>query len=125
MLAPVSGTYQEFNMSFTIHTAAARLSRQVPEAEAAIDDAMLKLTDVIATSIGARRDTGIRETVGQAALARLHKCLGAMISVQGDLLRAHGQMARIGVETGIMDEPNCPDRPGASAHDQVDMLKAV
>lgn len=112
-------------MPFTIQTAAARLSRQVPEAEAAIDDAMLKLTDVIATSIGARRDTGFREAVGQAAIGRLHRALGSMISVQADLLRAHGNMATLGFETGIMDEPTCPDRPSNELDDQAGQLKAA
>lgn len=112
-------------MSFTIHTAAARLSRQVPDAEAAVDDAMLKIAEVITTSIGARRDTGIRETSGQAAIARLHKALGAMIAVQSDLLRAHGLMLSIARETGITQQPTCPDRPSGLIDAQVEHLKVA
>lgn len=112
-------------MSFTIHTATARLSRQVPEAEEAIDQAILKLTDIMSTSVAARRDTGVREAVGQAALTRLHKAMGGMIAVQADLLRAHAQMAKLGYVTGTMDEPSCPDGPSATIQHQDELLKAV
>lgn len=112
-------------MSFTVHSAAARLSRQVPDAENAVDDAMLKITEVIATSIGAQRDTGVRGTPGQAAISRLHKALGSMIAVQSDLLRAHGLMLSVAQETGINDHPTCPDKPSGQIEDRVEHLKVA
>lgn len=110
-------------MSFTVHTAAARLSRQVPDAETAVDDAMLKIVEVIATSIGARRDTGVRETSGHAAIVRLHKALGSMIIVQSDLLRAHGLMLSVAKETGITEHTSCPDKPSGLNDSQMELLK--
>lgn len=112
-------------MPFTVHTAAARLSRQVPDAEVAIDEAILRMTEVFTTAITAQRDTGVRETTGQAALSRLHKAIGGMISVQADILRAHGQLAKLGCETGIMDEPTCPERPSGLDDGQSGVLKAA
>ncbi|MXP44565.1 hypothetical protein [Allopontixanthobacter sediminis] len=112
-------------MPFTVHTAAARLSRQVPDAEVAIDEAILRMTEVFTTAITAQRDTGIREATGQVALSRLHKAIGGMISVQSDILRAHGQLAQLGCETGTMDEPTCPDRPTGLDEEQSSILKAA
>lgn len=112
-------------MSFTVHTAAARLSRQVPDAEAAVDDAMLRIAEVITTSIGARRDTGIREISGQAAITRLHKALGSMITVQSELLRAHGLMLSVAKETGITEHTTCPDKPSGLIDTQVEQLKVA
>lgn len=98
-------------MPLTTHTATARLSREIPDAEAAADQAAERIAAVIVTSMAARRDTGVRNVKGHSAILRLHRALGGMIDAQGELLRAHGKMLEIGVETGTMEEPTCPDRP--------------
>jgi hypothetical protein len=92
----------------TKHVAAARLGREVPAAEAAFDEALLRLTDVIQTSVTARRESGVKASTGQPTLLRLHKAMGHLLAAQGEIMRAHAQLAEMGVETGVLDEPYCP-----------------
>ena len=92
----------------TKQIAAARLGREVPAAESALDDALLRLTDVLQTAITARREIGVDASTGQPAILRLHKAMGDLLGAQGELLRAHAQLAEVGVEVGVFDEPYCP-----------------
>jgi hypothetical protein len=90
-------------MSMTIPVAAARLGREVPEAEARIDEALLALSNLMSTMVRARRDTASGAATGQTALARLAKAQMALIDAGSDVLRVHGELSRVARETGVLD----------------------
>lgn len=92
-----------------VTAATARLSREIPEAESAIDHALISVSSVFVTSMTARRDAGVPTSTGQDAIMRLHKTLGALIDAQNDMLRTHTKMLSVAREVGVMDEPHCPE----------------
>ena len=94
----------------TLSAAIARLQREVPEAEAAIDEAMLRVSSVMTTTLQARKDVAEKSTDGQAALLRLHKSFGDLLGAQSEMLRAHGELRKTGVEYGMPDEEYCPPK---------------
>ena len=90
-------------MPMTTTIAAARLGREVPEAEAKLDDALMALSSLMSTMVVARRDTGVTAATGQVALVRLAKAQMALIEAQNDMLRVHGELVKVGRETGMGD----------------------
>jgi hypothetical protein len=90
-------------MPMTTTIAAARLSREVPAAEARLDDALVALSNLMSTMVVARRDTGVAAATGQAALVRLAKAQMTLIEAQSDVLRVHGELVKVGRETGAHD----------------------
>ena len=99
-------------MAHTIPSATARFSRQIPEGEAAIDQAIASVSALISEAAQARSDTKVAASTGQAALLRLHKTLGNLIGASSEMARAHAEMLKVGQEIGILDEPECPDSNG-------------
>ncbi|WP_228243358.1 hypothetical protein [Porphyrobacter sp. GA68] len=97
-------------MSMNTATATARLQRELPAAEAAIDTAMLQVSATLHTAITAKQDTGYASTTAHAALLRMHRSMGELIDAAGELRRAHGELVKVGVEVGVMDAPECPER---------------
>ena len=96
----------------TISAAIARLQREVPDAEAAIDEALIRVSNVMTTTLEARRSVAKKPTDCQAALLRLHKSFGDLLGAQGEMLRAHGELRQTGVEYGMPDEEYCPPKTG-------------
>ena len=94
-------------MSMTVNAAAARLQREVPAAEASIDDALITLTNLMHTMIVARRDTGVAANTGQTAIARLAKAQLALVEASSDVLRVHGELAKVAQEQCAMPM-DCP-----------------
>lgn len=101
-------------MTLTTTTATARLTREIPAAEAAIDNALLQVNQALQTALAARQDTGHTGSEAHAVLLRMHRSLGELLDASGEMQRAHSTLVKIGVEVGTMDEPNCPDRHMAS-----------
>ncbi len=95
-------------MPLTVHTTAARLRREIPAAEAALDEAMLRTTDVIRTIVAARRETGVPAHVGQAALLRLHKVQASLLDAGSNIFRAHDHAVDAARVYCGFDEPTCP-----------------
>lgn len=106
-------------MSELITLSAARLQQTVPAAELQIDDALIAVSSLMASVVTARRDVrGVPAVKGHAAIQRLAKAQLALISVSGDILRVHGELAEIGRETAGLDLHECPQftAPAATVH---------
>jgi hypothetical protein len=102
-------------MSSSITNTAARLQRDVPATEFRIDDALVAVSSLMTTIVTARRDIeSIPAVAGQATIRRLAKAQLALVGVSGEVLRVHGELARIGTETAGYDLPECPDAPSAA-----------
>lgn len=111
-------------MTFTVQTAAARLRREIPAAEAALDEAMLRTTDVIRTILTARLEAGVPAHVGQEALLRLHKVQSSLLDAGSNIFRVHSQAADAAVVYCGADEPTCPPS-GTDESETVTALNAV
>lgn len=94
---------------------AIRLQRDVPEAEASIDDALIAVSSLMASLVTARRETGVPAKTGQATIQRLAKAQMSLIEASSDVLRVHGELAKIGRESAGLDvHEDCPPASGAA-----------
>lgn len=104
-------------MSSIIASMAARLQRDVPATEGRIDDALVAVSSLMTTIVSARRDIrGVPVVSGQATIQRLAKAQLALVGVSGDMLRVHGELARIGTETAGYDLHECPQVAPSAEH---------
>lgn len=95
-------------MTMPIPVARIRITREMNEAELALNDALLRQAILFTTLVGARRDTGMDQFSGQDALMRLTKSQQSLLSAGGDLARVHGRLLEIDRETGGTAD-DCPD----------------
>lgn len=95
-------------MSNAIPAMTVRLQRDVPAAEARIDDALIAVSSLMTSMVTARRETGVSPRTGQASLVRLAKAQVSLIDVSNDVLRVHGELAEIGKEMAGYDLHECP-----------------
>jgi hypothetical protein len=97
-------------MSMTIAAAAARISRQLPEAELSLDAALLASARLMESVLLARGADGMPAYTAQAALMRLARSQQSLIESQNDMIRVHRELLRAGREVkAIGDEPgSCP-----------------
>lgn len=93
---------------------AARLQREVPTAEAKIDEAIIALSSLMASMVTARRETAVPASTGQATILRLAKAQMSLVRVSNEVLRVHGELLDIGREMGSFDIRDCP-RPSGEA----------
>ncbi|MET0251476.1 MAG: hypothetical protein ABW203_04780 [Novosphingobium sp.] len=93
----------------TLAVAQVRLSREVPAAERALDEALLRLSELMQTLVIARRDTGVPGHAGQKALVRLVQSQHDLISASSNMLRTHDELATLGRELCGPDENYCPN----------------
>lgn len=96
-------------MPQSIPVMAARLEREVPAAEAKVDDAIIALASLMTSMVTARRETGVPARTGQASILRLAKAQMSLVSVSSDVLRVHGDLLDIGKEMGSYDLRDCPN----------------
>jgi hypothetical protein len=111
--------------AMTTNVAQQRISRDLLEAEAALDEALLRQSRLLATMVNARRETGSPPFTGQDALMRLLRSQQAMVNAGGELARVHGRLSDIAVAVGG-DDP-CPTKQ-ASLDDlsaETDSLQAM
>lgn len=89
-----------------------RITRDLRDAEAALDEALIKQASLFATMVTARQETGSEPFVGQEALMRLAKAQQTLLSAGGELARVHGRLLDVQREMGIGDEcpPNEPTK---------------
>lgn len=84
-----------------------RVTRDLRDAEAALDEALIRQANLLSSMVTARREAGLPAFLGQDALMRLLKSQQAMVDAGGELARVHGRLSAIAVETmGGNDE--CP-----------------
>jgi len=93
-----------------------RIARDLHQAEAALDEALVLQARLLETMVGARRDTGVAPFLGQDALMRLVKSQQAMLDAGGELARVHGRLSTIAAETCGGNDP-CPPRAGLADED--------
>lgn len=91
----------------TTHVAQQRISRDLHDAEAALDEALLRQSQLLSTMVNARRETGTAPFKGQDALMRLVRSQQAMLNAGGELARVHGRLSDIAVEMVGGNDP-CP-----------------
>lgn len=102
-------------MSDNFSAMAARLQRAVPNAEIRLDDALIAVSALMTSVVTARRETGVPAKTGQGTILRLAKAQMSLVEVSGDILRAHGELVEIGIETAGYDLRECPEVGPASA----------
>ncbi|QDK33087.1 MULTISPECIES: hypothetical protein [Sphingomonadaceae] len=97
-------------MGMSISAAAARLSRQLPEAELSLDTALLASARLMETMVLARGADGVANFTGQNALLRLARSQRALLESQNDMIRVHRALLDAGRQVkAIVDEPEaCP-----------------
>jgi hypothetical protein len=93
-------------MSFDRTAATARIARQLKQAECKTDEALLALSELMSTLVRARSSTDVVPHTGQNALIRLAQAQRSLIDGGSDLFRVHDAMSSIGLELGVLDEPN-------------------
>lgn len=98
-------------MSLSKNTAFARLSREMNASEQCVADALVASSALLHSAALAYRDIGgVSAVEAQRTFARLLKMNSGLIEVQGEAMRAHGQLMDIARETGATEEPTCPDQ---------------
>ena len=105
-------------MPMTIPVAQMRITRDLRDAEAALDDALLKQTMLLASMITARRETGSEPFLGHETMLRLAKSQQTLLTAGGDLARVHGGLLEVQRETGVGAE--CPpNKPTGQAPNEI------
>lgn len=92
-------------MSLTRENAAVRIRRELREAEAQADSALLANTKLMETLLRSRQETGVEVHTGQKAIIRLARAMQAQIDATSDLFRVHDEMVKVGQEMDILIEP--------------------
>lgn len=93
-----------------------RITRDLHEAEAAIDEALIRQANLLATMVRARRDSLVGAFTGQEALLRLAASQKAMLEASNEIARVHGKLLEVGREVGSGMVDDCPPK-GSLAKD--------
>ncbi|NKJ43854.1 hypothetical protein [Novosphingobium sp. SG720] len=108
-------TSNKHNQTLSVRGAAAmtpavaqmRVTRDLHEAEAALDEALIRQANLLSSMVTARREAGLPPFQGQDALMRLLKSQQAMVDAGGELARVHGRLSAIAAET-MGGNDQCP-----------------
>ncbi|GGD57126.1 hypothetical protein [Croceicoccus mobilis] len=96
-------------MSLDLHTATARLMRDMATSEVAVADALVAATALMHSAALAQRDvSGASAIQTHSTMLRISKMAAGLIDVQAETRRAHGQLLKVGQEMGATEEPTCP-----------------
>jgi hypothetical protein len=88
-------------------TARLRIARDTHQAEQAVNDALLKQSELFTTIVAARRDTESPAFLGHAELLRLARSQRSLLDVAGGLARVHGGLLKIQQDVTAYDD--CPE----------------
>lgn len=96
-------------MTMTKSVAQMRIARELADAEASLNDALLKQSQLFSTMLIARQETGVGAALGQDALLRLTRSQQTLLNAGGELARVHGRLLAIGRDLDVvrMDD-DCP-----------------
>ena len=94
-------------MGMDFNIATMRITERLHAAESALDEALLKQTDLLSTIVMARRDVKVKPFSGQNVLMRLAKSTQTLITAGGELARVHGGLLEFAQTEGYLEE--CPD----------------
>lgn len=92
----------------TIH--GLRITRDLHETEAAIDEALIRQANLLATMVRARRETPVGAFTGQEALLRLVASQKSMLDASNEIARVHGKLLDVGRESGSFLVDDCPEQ---------------
>lgn len=96
-------------MTMTLPIAITRLGREIADAHSRIDDALVATAALLHSSAIARADiTDADPALGQAAMLRMHKSIGGLLTVRADMLRVHESLLSDLQVVAGPDEPTCP-----------------
>jgi hypothetical protein len=96
-------------MSFNASAATARIRRQLKEAEARADEALLSKLDLMASMVRARQSVAVDDgTIGQSAIVRMSRSVQAQIEATNDLFRAHEELRRACHDAGFIPDEKKP-----------------
>lgn len=95
-------------MSISVPIAQVRITRQIADAETALNEALIKQSMLFTSLVTARSETQVGNFVGQDALLRLSRSQQSLLTAGSDLARVHGRLVDIAQETGQAVE-GCPD----------------
>lgn len=103
-------------MNMTQPVATMRLSSSIREAETALDEALLKQSQLLTEMVTARLNDDGPAFVGQVEIMRMIKAQQSVTASANDLARVHGGLLEIGREKSLIDD--CPEdgpirKPGA------------
>lgn len=83
-------------MTMTAQVAATRIVRELLASETEIDRALASSAALLATMAQARIDTGSPLATGQIAIMRLVRSLSSLTDARAEIVRAHGELLKIG-----------------------------
>lgn len=112
--------FEKIETGMSTEVAQLRITRDLHQAEAALDEALVRQAQLLQTMVGARRETGVAPFLGQDALMRLLRSQQGLIDAGGELARVHGRLSTIGVETNGGNDA-CPP---AAREDEADDFAA-
>ncbi|MBO9498596.1 MAG: hypothetical protein J7496_11255 [Novosphingobium sp.] len=95
-------------MKMTVPVAQMRITRDLRDAETALDEALLKQSSLLATMVTARRETASDPFTGHEALLRLTRSQQTLVTAAGELARVHGGLLEVGREIAGVDD--CPEK---------------
>lgn len=100
-----------------------QLQRDVPAAEASLNDALFAVSTLMANMAHARRVSGLPAGTGHASLARLAKAQVSLVQLSGDVLRVHGDLVQIGREVAGLDlHEQCPASASAGIKPNISLV---
>lgn len=85
-----------------------RIQRDLHEAEAALDEALIRQANLLATMVRARRETSVGAFTGQEAILRLAASQRAVLDASGELARVHGKLTDVGRDVHSTLADDCP-----------------
>ena len=94
-------------MSMTEQVATIRITNVLREAEAALDEALLKQSELLTEMINARLSSGGTSIIGQVEIMRLIKSQQSITASANNLSRVHGGLLEIGREKALIED--CPE----------------
>lgn len=105
-------------MTMNANVAQVRIEREVRDAEEALNEALIRQSQLFTSIIAVRRDIGLGAFTGHEALLRITKSQQSLLTAGGDLARAHGTLAEVGSEIfGTGTDTFCPPKKGIADND--------
>lgn len=97
-------------MSMTIEVARMRIAREIQEAEASLDEVLIKQSNLLSSIVMARRETASGPFEGHDALLRLNRSQQSILAAGSELARVHSRLQKIQEEKAGWHEcpPNKP-----------------
>lgn len=92
--------------AITVH--GMRIQRDLHDAEAALDEALIRQANLLATMVRARREAQVGPFTGQDAILRLAASQRAVLDASGELARVHGKLTDVGREVHSTLADDCP-----------------